>query len=361
MKRMQDTPDSKALLDTMKKSLETAQKLDNAMLQLWEASKKPAEKGDPQAMYVVGKGYADGYEGQKRNWQKAILWYKKAASKGHLLSMRELGDIYTYGSGVPESHPEGKKWYEVPASKGDVPSMMGLAYLLRYGTHIPQNLPGAEQLLLKAANTGDPEAMHTLADAYRFGLSFPKSSEKAVLWFDRLANRPMKLTDEKKYQQWAWRTLGVMLARGEGTVKPGPARAVVWLKKAADPVLQDGYAEYVLASLYTTGRGVPQDDKEATTLMYRAANHAWPDAMSDWGAWLINGRAGYRSPREAAEWFKKAADKNHTTACYNLGILYETGLGVDKNVDEAKQWYEKAAKYGHQKAKDAVARLTTEP
>lgn len=356
MMRRQDPPDTRTMGEVLKKAAETAQKVDAAMLHLWEVSKKPAEKGDLQAMYTVGKGYADGYEGNKRNWPKAIFWYKKAAAKGHLLSMRELGDIYTYGHGVPESHTEGRKWYEVPASKGDVPSQLGLAYLLRYGTNIPKNLPAAEQLLLKAANTGDPEAMHTLADAYRFGLNFPKSSEKALLWFERLANRPMKLTDEKKYQQWAWRTLGVMLAYGEGG-KQDHARAAIWLKKAANPTLQDGYAEYVLASLYATGRGVTRDDTEAANLMFRAANHAWPDAMSDWGAWLINGRAGYKNPKEAAEWFQKAAEKNHTTACYNLGILYENGMGVDKSLDEAKKWYEKAAKYGHQKAKDAVARL----
>lgn len=357
MMRMQDPPDPKAITDAMKKSLEAAQKLDTAMLKLWEASKKPAEKGDPQAMYVVGKGYADGYEGQKRNWPKAIFWYKKAAAKGHVLAMRDLGEIYTFGYGVPENHVEGKKWYEAPAAKGDIPSMMGLAYLLRYGTNIPKDLPRAEQLLIKAANTSDPEAMHTLADAYRFGLNFPKSSEKAVLWFERLANRPMKITDDRKYQRWAWRTLGIMLSRGEG-VKADVARALPWLKKAADPLLQDGYAEYVLASLYAVGRGVPPDEKLAADLMFRAANHGWADAMSDWGAWLINGKAGYKSPKEAVEWFKKAADKNHTTACYNLGIVYENGMGVDKNLDEAKQWYEKAAKYGHQKAKAAVTRLS---
>ncbi len=154
----------------------------------------------------------------------------------------------------------------------------------------------------------------------------------------------------------AMRNVATMLRKGEGG-KQDHARAAVWLKKAATPTLQDGYAEYVLASLYATGRGVTKDDTEAANLMFRAANHAWPDAMSDWGAWLINGRAGYKNPKEAVEWFQKAAEKNHTTACYNLGILYENGMGVDKSLDEAKKWYEKAAKYGHQKAKDAVARL----
>jgi TPR repeat protein len=47
---------------------------------------------------------------------------------------------------------------------------------------------------------------------------------------------------------------------------------------------------------------------------------------------------------EAFKWFKKAADLNNGMAMFNLGILYETGRGVDKDIAEALSWYRKAAK-----------------
>ena len=37
---------------------------------------------------------------------------------------------------------------------------------------------------------------------------------------------------------------------------------------------------------------------------------------------------------------------NNPTACYNLGIMYYNGFGVDKNYSMAKQYFEKAAENG---------------
>ncbi|MBR6902145.1 MAG: sel1 repeat family protein, partial [Synergistaceae bacterium] len=53
-------------------------------------------------------------------------------------------------------------------------------------------------------------------------------------------------------------------------------------------------------------------------------------------------------------WYKKAADNGDAIAQYNIGSLYENGLGVKKNYKKAIEWYEKAAAQGH---KDAQARL----
>ncbi len=42
----------------------------------------------------------------------------------------------------------------------------------------------------------------------------------------------------------------------------------------------------------------------------------------------------------AARWYLKAAHQGDTEAQYNLGVLYETGTGVAKAVDEARKWYD---------------------
>jgi TPR repeat protein len=42
----------------------------------------------------------------------------------------------------------------------------------------------------------------------------------------------------------------------------------------------------------------------------------------------------------AARWYLKAAQQGDTEAQCNLGVLYETGAGVAKAVDEARKWYE---------------------
>lgn len=47
--------------------------------------------------------------------------------------------------------------------------------------------------------------------------------------------------------------------------------------------------------------------------------------------------------KNAADWYRKAADKGFSAAAANLGSFYEQGLGVDKNEVEALNWYRKAA------------------
>ena len=43
-------------------------------------------------------------------------------------------------------------------------------------------------------------------------------------------------------------------------------------------------------------------------------------------------------PAAFKEWVKSAAD-GHLRAQYNLGVLYENGLGVEKNPAQAAKWY----------------------
>ena len=45
------------------------------------------------------------------------------------------------------------------------------------------------------------------------------------------------------------------------------------------------------------------------------------------------------------EW-RPLAEQGHATVQYNLGLLYQNGLGVDRDYAQARQWYEKAAAQG---------------
>ena len=45
---------------------------------------------------------------------------------------------------------------------------------------------------------------------------------------------------------------------------------------------------------------------------------------------------------KALKWYRKAAEKGHTAAQCQLGVMYENGNGVAKDLDEAEKWYKKA-------------------
>jgi hypothetical protein len=58
-------------------------------------------------------------------------------------------------------------------------------------------------------------------------------------------------------------------------------------------------------------------------------------------------------PAQAAEWYRRAADKGHAGAAMNLAMMYFDGQGVRRDVPQAVAWYERAADRG-----DAIARFS---
>ena len=50
---------------------------------------------------------------------------------------------------------------------------------------------------------------------------------------------------------------------------------------------------------------------------------------------------------------QQACDNKIATACYELGLLYEKGIGTKKNLTKAKDYYIKACQNGYDKACDS--------
>lgn len=53
---------------------------------------------------------------------------------------------------------------------------------------------------------------------------------------------------------------------------------------------------------------------------------------------------------EAADHLKMSTNTNNASACYNLALLYEHGLGVEKDFLMAKKLYQMAGEWGHEGA-----------
>jgi TPR repeat protein len=49
---------------------------------------------------------------------------------------------------------------------------------------------------------------------------------------------------------------------------------------------------------------------------------------------------------QAAGWYHKAADQNHSLAQFNLAVMYAKGQGVPKDDAKARLWFQKAAVQG---------------
>jgi hypothetical protein len=110
------------------------------------------------------------------------------------------------------------------------------------------------------------------------------------------------------------------------------------------------------AELYRAGgmffRGVdgPQDYEKAFKWIKLAAEKGHLQAQNDVGVMYETGQGVNQNPQQAMYWFKKSAEGNYPLGHYNLGRAYDTGMAGRKNFSEAIKSYRRAAKLGEPKA-----------
>ncbi|MEQ8369917.1 MAG: SEL1-like repeat protein [Alphaproteobacteria bacterium] len=105
-------------------------------------------------------------------------------------------------------------------------------------------------------------------------------------------------------------------------------------------------AQYLLASRYATGDGIPQDYDEAARWFREAALAGHPDAQFSLGVLYQNGLGVGQDSTEAIIWFLSAAEIGHAEAQHNMGVAYSRGIGVPQNMDQAVKWFRRAAAQG---------------
>jgi TPR repeat protein len=116
-------------------------------------------------------------------------------------------------------------------------------------------------------------------------------------------------------------------------------------------------AQFQMARACLYGAGVPKDVKKAFELMKSAADRGYPDAIGGLGYFYSAGVAVNRDDKQAAEWFRKGAEKGSAKAQLNLAKLLLSGkpgasAGSDGNkspemlAEEGLQWMKKAADQG---------------
>ncbi len=60
---------------------------------------------------------------------------------------------------------------------------------------------------------------------------------------------------------------------------------------------------------------------------------------------------------QAALWYEKSAWQGYVHAQYNLALMYASGRGVDKNLERAMAWLSKAAKQGDREARGLLLEI----
>ncbi len=108
---------------------------------------------------------------------------------------------------------------------------------------------------------------------------------------------------------------------------------------------------------------VSREGREAYLMRdYAGALKAFQDEGSADSLYMVGlmydrGEGVQEDKKEAAQWFRKAAELGDVRAQYRIGQMYQYGLGVEQNNEEAAKWYRKAAGQGFESARNALKSL----
>ncbi|KWU41862.1 HCP-like protein [Rhodotorula sp. JG-1b] len=217
--------------------------------------------------------------GTRKDYARAVLFYRKASALGDTAGMYKLGMILLHGHLGQQRNPkEGLAWLRRAASQADDENPHALHELgLLYEKPPLLNPAGAGSLGAKArefftqaAQLGYPPSQYKLGLCYEFGaLTCPVDPRRSIAWYTRAAERN-EPNAELALSGW-------YLTGSEGVLKQSDSEAYLWARRAANKGLPK--AEYAVGYYAEVGIGVKADMEEAKRWYMRAAAQGNKRAM----------------------------------------------------------------------------------
>ena len=125
----------------------------------------------------------------KKDINKAVYWYKKAAAKGEASALYHLGAMYSRGLGVHQSHKKAFKLYTKSAEKGRAIAQYHLGLMYENGEGVKKDELQASKLYKKAMEQGFSNAFYTLGLSYFYGRGVSTNKKKAKELISRAAEK----------------------------------------------------------------------------------------------------------------------------------------------------------------------------
>ncbi len=121
----------------------------------------------------------------------------------------------------------------------------------------------------------------------------------------------------------------------------------------------DPNAQFRLALMYDNGQGVSQNHREAAGWYRQAAEQGIAEAQFRLGLMYDNGLGVMQDLGQAANWYHRAAEQGLPAAQSGLGLCYACGRGVPLSYVLAYVWLDLAASKGENQDAGLAARLRT--
>jgi TPR repeat protein/CHAT domain-containing protein len=280
---------------------------------------------------------------------KATHHYLKAAEAGLPLAAYAYAVRVSRGLGTDKDIDVALKWINFSADEGYGPANADLGRAYLKGKLVKQDYTKAKTLLERGAEKGIPDALNNLGAIYNEGLGVLQDRKRAAEYFRLAIDGGLAI---------AHVNFGRLLEFGNGVPK-NPAAAEKHYRKA----LKKGYlpADIDLAIVLRDTPELNGDPKEIANLLLSAAKRGNPLGYMEFGLLLISGNGIKKDTKRGIELLKKAANSGRANdSFYELGKVYENGLGVPINLSDAFNWYSRAANIGDKFSKYKIAKMLIE-
>ena len=130
-----------------------------------------------RAQEILNTALTDRHEGKP---EEAARLFRQAADLGSANAMKELGEIYSNGEGVPKDDLAALQWFLHAEAAGNSDAMLSLAGMYLLGNDaVPQNDEDAAKWFQRAADLKNPAGVYDLAKMYEEGQGVTRDMEKA--------------------------------------------------------------------------------------------------------------------------------------------------------------------------------------
>lgn len=320
-----------------------------------------AKQGNAEAQFEMANMYKNGIWVEK-NDEEAIKYFKLAADQGYAPALAILGEIYVDEELIKGKREEGLRFIRMACEKNDIYAYLVLGNLYYTGTGVPENDEESVKCYMKAMELGKAKYDSQIArlneeiselekerEKYRNDRNVKEIVKKAVADEINLKKNQIKVLKEELKQPYSYiqavNNLGEMYRDGEG-VEKDPDEALRLFKIAEE--YENAYAFYNLA-LIEEEKG---NDYKAHTYYVKAAAKGHVAAIYEEGLYYWN--ENNKARNYGADNFKKAAEKGHAWAYFNLGKCYYYGKGVKQSYQEAIKYFTLASDAGIGIAKEML-------
>lgn len=272
------------------------------------------------------------------DYERAYDLFLSQTSSDNRQRLYYIGLMFRDGLGGRPEVEEGYYQLRLAGERGLLEAQFELGEMLVSGVLIPADVKEAVRWYRAAAQGGHTVAQTKLAVMQLRG----EAPESDNLGSEDAENELPLLRDADAQFEVA-----EMLYSGRGVPRDFEKAARLFLAAARQGNIE---AQKKLADMYLRGEGVEQDAMEAYWWLRTATAEGDPEASYSLGEFFYSGPMEHRDLELAASWFLLAAVRDHAEGAFRAGSMFENGEGNTPNIKQAIRWYQRAADRGHEGA-----------